>query len=135
VRLAFLSYSLVLLLQSLLFGAGGITALPINALAMGLAGAMITSVTYRVLRGVNETAAVAVAAWCSVMLSGLIVALLLGVQPLIAQREDGTPLFFPFGFSIVLPAVLIPHVLIGIGEAVLTLFVWRFAQSRKWSPA
>lgn len=135
VRLAFLSYSLVLLLQSLLFGAGGITALPINALAMGLAGALATSATFRLLRGVNETIAVAAAAWCSVMLSGFIVALVLGVQPLVAQREDGTPLFFPFGLSIVLPAVLVPHALIGIGEAVLTLFVWRFAQQRKWSPA
>ena len=36
---AFLAYSLVLALQALLFGAGGLTALPINALAMGLAGA------------------------------------------------------------------------------------------------
>jgi cobalt/nickel transport system permease protein len=135
VRLAFLSYSLVLGLQSLLFGAGGITALPINALAMGLAGALVTAAVFRALRGINETAAVAAAAWCSVMLSGLIVALLLGLQPLIAHRVDGTPLFFPFGFSIVLPAVLIPHVLIGAGEAVLTLFVWRFARSRKWVPA
>lgn len=135
VRLAFLSYSLVLLLQSLLLGAGGITALPINALAMGLCGSLATAVTFRALRNINETFAVVVAAWCSVMLSGLIVALLLGVQPLLAQREDGMPLFFPFGFSIVLPAVLIPHVLIGIGEALLTLFAWRFAQNRKWCPA
>ena len=123
VRLAFLSYSLVLGLQSLLFGAGGITALPINALAMGLAGALVTAAVFLRLRGINETAAVAAAAWCSVMLRGLIVALLLGLQPLIAHRVDGTPLFFPFGFSIVLPAVLIPHVLIGVGEAVLTLLL------------
>lgn len=135
VRLAFLSYSLVLLLQSLLFGAGGITALPVNALAMGLCGSLAAITSFRALRRINEAAAVFAAAWCSVMVSGLMVALLLGVQPLIAQREDGTPLFFPFGFSIVLPAVLIPHALIGIGEALLTLFVWRFAQSRKWCPA
>lgn len=135
VRLTFLSYSLVLLLQSLLFGAGGITALPVNALAMGLCGSLATIATFRALRRISETVAVVVAAWCSVMLSALIVALLLGVQPLIALRDDGTPLFFPFGFSIVLPAVLIPHVLVGVGEALLTLFVWRFAQSRKWCPA
>lgn len=134
-RLAFLSYSLVLVLQSLLFGAGGITALPVNALAMGLIGALAAVGTYRTFRGVNETLAVVAAAWISVMLSGLAVALVLGLQPLIAQRPDGTPLFFPFGFSIVLPAVLIPHALIGIGEALLTLFVWRFARSRKWCMA
>jgi len=135
VRLAFLSYSLVLVLQSLLFGAGGITALPINALAMGLAGALVAATTFRALRGINETFAVAAATWCSIMLSATIVALVLGLQPAIAQRDDGSPLFFPFSFSVVLPAVLIPHALIGIGEALLTLFVWRFAKVRQWSRA
>ena len=135
VRLAFLAYSLVLLLQSLLFGAGGITALAVNALAMGLAGSIAAVLAYRLLRRMNETAAVAIAAWCSVLLAGLLVALTLGAQPLIAHKEDGTPLFFPFGFSITLPAVLIPHVFIGAGEAVLTVLVWRFARMRKWLPA
>lgn len=134
VRLAFLSYSLVLLLQSLLFGAGGITALPLNALAMGLAGSLVAVGVFRALRAVNETFAVVLAAWCSVMLSALLVATVLGIQPLIAQSNDGSPLFFPFGLVIVLPAVLIPHALIGVGEALLTLFVWRFARVRKWCP-
>jgi cobalt/nickel transport system permease protein len=131
-RLAFLAYSLVLALQSLLFGAGGITALPVNALAMGLLGAFTAVGVQRALRRVNETAAVAVAAWASVFVSAIVVALVLGLQPSIAQREDGTPLFFPFSFAIVLPAVLVPHALIGIGEAVLTVAIWRFAQRRRW---
>lgn len=133
IRLAFVAYSLVLVLQSLLFGAGGVTALPINALAIGLIGAVTASAVFHALRRINETLAVALAAWFSVMASGLVVALVLGLQPLVAQRADGTPLFFPFGFSLVLPAVLVPHLLIGIGEAMLTLFVWRFARARKWS--
>ncbi|OQY69854.1 MAG: cobalamin biosynthesis protein CbiM [Rhodocyclaceae bacterium UTPRO2] len=132
VRLAFLAYSLVLLLQSLLFGAGGITALAVNALAMGLAGSAAAVLTFRGLRRLNETAAVALAAWASVVLPGLLVALALGVQPLIAHKEDGTPLFFPFGLSITLPAVLLPHFFIGAGEAVLTVLVWRFARARRW---
>ena len=134
-RLAFLAYSLVLLLQSLLFGAGGITALPVNALAIGLAGSLAAVLSFRGLWRLNETAAVAIAAWVSVVLPGLLVGLALGAQPLIAHKQDGTPLFFPFGFSITLPAVVIPHLLIGVGEAVLTVLVWRFARLRKWCPA
>ncbi|MBW7901407.1 MAG: energy-coupling factor ABC transporter permease [Rhodocyclaceae bacterium] len=134
-RLAFLAYSLVLVLQSLLFGAGGITALPVNALAMGLAGAFAAVAVHRALRGINETAAVALAAWVSVVVSAALVALVLGAQPLVAQRADGTPLFFPFGFSIVLPAVLLPHLAIGVGEALLTVAVWRFARRRRWRAA
>lgn len=134
-RLAFLAYSVVLLLQSLLFGAGGITALPVNALALGLAGAAVAVAVFRLLRRWHETAAVAVAAWCSVMLPALLVGLVLGIQPLVAQRADGTPLFFPFGMSIVLPAIVLPHVLVGLGEAALTVAVWRFARKRHWVAA
>ncbi len=132
IRPAFLAYSLVLLLQSLLFGAGGITALPVNALAIGLVGAGAAVAAKRLLTGINETAAVALAAWLSVVLPGVVVALVLGIQPLIAQQADGTPLFFPFGPEITLPAVLVPHLAIGVGEAVLTVLVWRYATSRKW---
>lgn len=132
VRSAFIAYSLVLLLQSLLFGAGGITALAVNALAMGLVGSAAAVMAYRLLRRAGETLAVAVAAWLSVVVPGLLVALVLGIQPLIAKKPDGTPLFFPFGLSITLPAILIPHVIIGIGEAVLTVLVWRYAKARKW---
>lgn len=132
VRLAFLAYSLVLLLQALLFGAGGITTLPINALAMGLIGATAAVATKSLLARFNETAAVAIAAWLSVVLSAIVVALVLGSQPLIAHQPDGTPLFFPFGIEITLPAVLLPHLVIGIGEAALTVPIWRYARSRKW---
>jgi cobalt/nickel transport system permease protein len=131
-RLAFLGYSLVLLLQSLLFGAGGITALPVNALAIGGAGALVTLAVFRALRGWNETAAVLLATWCAVMASAALVGLVLGLQPWLAHRADGTPLYFPFGLPVVLPAVLAPHALLGVGEAVLTLLVWRIVRMRRW---
>jgi cobalt/nickel transport system permease protein len=131
-RLAFLGYSLVLLLQSLLFGAGGITALPVNALAIGGAGALVTLAVFRALRGWNETAAVLLATWCAVMASATLVGLVLGLQPWLAHRADGTPLYFPFGLPVVLPAVLAPHALLGVGEAVLTLLVWRMVRMRRW---
>lgn len=132
VRLAFLAYSGVLLLQALLFGAGGLSALPVNALAMGLAGGATAVATFRLLKPLNETIAVAVAAWLSVIVPGALVALVLGLQPLIAQQPDGSPLFFPFGIAITLPAILVPHAVIGVGEAALTVLVWRYARMRKW---
>ncbi len=122
---AFLSVSLVLLIQALLFGTGGITSLPLNALALGLAGGAAASWTFRSLRRWNETAALASAAWLSVMVPALLVALALGLQPLIASAADGTPLFFPFGFSVTLPAVLLPHAILGVGEGLLTVLVYR----------
>jgi len=132
IRTAFIAYSLVLLLQALLFGAGGITALAINALAIGLAGPACAVAAYRLLRPWRPAVGVAVGTFVSVLLSGLLLALVLGVQPLIARREDGSPLFFPFGWEVTLPAILLPHLLVAAGEAVLTLLIWRYARARGW---
>lgn len=129
---AFLAYSGVLLLQALLFGAGGITSLGLNALTLGLTGGATALGLFRLLRPLHEETAVALATWGSVMASALLLALVLGAQPLLASRADGTPLFFPFGWSITLPAMLIPHLFIGLGEAALTLLVWRYARRRGW---
>lgn len=132
IRSAYISYSLVLLLQALLFGAGGITALAVNALTMGLFGAAVAVAAKRLLSRAGDTVAVGIAAWLSVVLPSVLIALVLGIQPLIARRADGSPLFFPFDLSITLPAVIVPHLIIGIGEAVLTVLIWRYAKGKKW---
>jgi len=135
VRQAFLAYSLVLLLQSLLFGVGGITALPVNSLAIGLIGAVTVRGIFGALRSVNETLAVLLAAWCGVVVAAVGLGAILGLQPLIAQDAEGKPLFFPFRWPVVLPAIVLPHLLIGIGEAAVTWAVWRFAKKRGWGLA
>ncbi len=129
VWMSFLSVSMVLVLQALLLGTGGITSLPINALAIGLAGGALASWTFHALRRANETLALFTAGWLSVMVSAAIVAVALGLQPAIAHASDGSPLFFPFGLSVTIPAVLIPHALIGIGEGILTVFAYRYVES------
>lgn len=131
VRLAFLAYSGVLLLQALLFGAGGWTSLPVNALVIGLGGAA-AAVGVRRSLAPWPSLSVFVAVWTSVVVPAIVLALLLGLQPWVAHRPDGTPLFFPFGFAITLPALLLPHAFLGLLEAAITLLVWRFANDRAW---
>lgn len=128
---AFVATSLVLLMQALVFGAGGVTALPVNALAMGLAGGLTAGGVHRVLARWNRSAALVAAGWFSVVVPAAIVAVALGVQPLIARAEDGTPLFFPFGLGTTLPAVIVPHLVVGVGEGVLTLLVVRWFDRRR----
>jgi cobalt/nickel transport system permease protein len=122
----FLSVSLVLLLQALLFGAGGITGLPVNALAMGLAGGASAWLAFRGLRAWSERAALFTAGAISVLVPALLIALALGIQPLVAHAPDGTPRFFPFGLAVTLPAVLLPHLIVAIGEGVLTVIAYRY---------
>ncbi|MFH1756120.1 MAG: energy-coupling factor ABC transporter permease [Candidatus Latescibacterota bacterium] len=122
----FLAISLVLLLQALLLGDGGVTSLPVNAIAMGFIGSLAACCAYRAIRGANETVALFAAGWLSINVAAFAAAIALGIQPSLAHGADGTPLFFPFGLSITLPAVMIPHALIGIGEGVLTVLVFQF---------
>ncbi len=128
---SFLAISLVLLLQALLLGDGGVTSLPVNAIAMGFAGSIAAYYMYRILRGVNEKAALFAAGWLSINVAAFIAAFALGIQPWLGHKEDGTPLFFPFGLSITLPAVMIPHAVIGVGEGLLTVLVYRFVTKLK----
>lgn len=125
---SFVCISMVLLLQVLLFGDGGITTLPLNALAMGLVGSATASWCYRLISRWRENAALFVAGWMSTNAAALLLAVALGLQPLVGSDAAGKPLFFPFGLSITLPAVMIPHALVGIAEGLLTVTLVRFAQ-------
>ena len=132
--LAFLAYTVVLALQAVLFGAGGITALPVSALAMGLLGGFVAAAIHRLLRNRHAAAAVIVATWLSVVASAVVVALVLGLQPAIAH-SDGSPLFFPFGPAVTVPAVVGPHLVLGLGEGVLTWLILSRLQQRHWGDA
>lgn len=126
---AFLALSLVYLMQALMFGDGGVTALPVNALAMGLAGSL-AAVGMLGLLG-RRTAGLFLAGWTGTVVPAIIVAGVLGLQPLIARARDGTPLFFPFGWDVTLPAVVVPHLAVGVADGVLTVLAWRILAPRE----
>jgi cobalt/nickel transport system permease protein len=93
---------------------------------MGFVGSAVAVATFRALRRLNETAALFVAGWLAVNVAAAILAIVLGLQPRIAHRPDGTPLYFPFGLAVTLPALMVPHAIAGIGEGMLTIMTYRF---------
>jgi cobalt/nickel transport system permease protein len=112
--LAAVVLSVVLVVQSFVFADGGVTALGANVLNMGVVGALVVGglmvAAQRVLpRGRRTTLAVAgVGAWLAVVAGSVACAFELAIS--------GT---VPLGT--VLPAMLGVHVLIGAGEAVITV--------------
>ncbi len=126
---AFLALSLVFLMQALMFGDGGVTALPVNALAMGLGGSLAAAGMLRLLG--RRTVGLFLAGWLGTVVPAVILAFVLGLQPLLARAADGTPLFFPFGWSVTLPAVIIPHLAVGVADGVLTVLAWRILAPRE----
>jgi len=112
--LAAVVLSVVLVVQSFVFADGGVTALGANVLNMGVIGALVVGglmvAAQRVLpKGRRTTLAVAGAgAWLAVVAGSVACAFELAIS--------GT---VPLGT--VLPAMLGVHVLIGAGEAVITV--------------
>ena len=116
---AMLIVAAVLVVQCLLFGDGGVHAIGANVLNMAAIAAVISQFVLVVAQraGLGRLAAVATAAWCSVLAAALACALELaasGVQPL----------------TVILPQMLKVHAVIGLGEAIVTVGVLAVLNSR-----
>ncbi|MTK13304.1 MAG: cobalt transporter CbiM [Clostridiaceae bacterium] len=108
---AIIVFTLVLLVQGLFFGDGGITALGANVINMGIIGGLTGLYVFKALRKpIGKYPAVAVASWLSIFLAAEAVA--------IEMWLAGT---FPLTQGLVFMGLY--HTFIGIIEAVLTVVV------------
>ncbi len=133
---ALIGVSVALAIQALFFGDGGLWAYGANCFTMAFVQPFVGYSVYRLCcylrrekRGGNSVAG-AIGAYVGINLSALTVAVLLGVQPALAHSIDGKPLYFPFGLSVTIPAMLVIHLLTaGIAEAVITALVVQSAET------
>ncbi|MHA1572602.1 MAG: energy-coupling factor ABC transporter permease [Alphaproteobacteria bacterium] len=108
--------ALVLTIQCLVFGDGGLTALGTNVFNMGIVGAVGGYWVFAAIRRVlpkhrsSFLVASALAAWLSVVLGAACCAVELGLS--------GTS-----PFEVALPAMVGVHAVIGVGEAIITATV------------
>jgi len=115
--LAFVAESLVLAVQALFFGAGGVTVLGINALAMGLLGPLAGWLAWRALRRLSEPLALFAAGWASTQVATLAVAGALALQ----HRLD--PGYLPTPPEVLVTAMMIPSLAVaGVVEGLYTVF-------------
>lgn len=113
---AFVCESVVLAVQALFFGAGGVTTLAVNALAMGLLGPGAGWLAFRAARRIGEGPAAFVAAWIATQVASLAIALVLGLQHAL------DPAVFPVAPAVVLGAALLPSVAVtGVVEGAYTV--------------
>ncbi len=107
---AVLVLSIVLILQAVIFGDGGITALGVNIFNMGVVGGFVGFYVYKGLKNFNGKAAVFTAAWASIFFAAIAAAFELamaGAFPL------DLGLFYMGGF----------HAVIGLIEGAITVVV------------
>ena len=120
---AILVMTAVVGLQALLFQDGGLVVLGINLLNMSIVSVLAGYGAYWVSRKLGTTfkhllIGAFIAAWLSVVFSAATTALMLGMS-------GTTPL------ALALPAMIGVHMLIGIGEALITVFALSFIRAAR----
>ncbi|MBI5679987.1 MAG: cobalt transporter CbiM [Methanobacterium sp.] len=104
----FLILTVVLIVQAIALGDGGITALGANILNMAIISSFVGFYSYKCLRRFNELAAIFLAGWIAVVTTSIITAFELAIAGV-----------FPLIPGILLMGGL--HAIIGIGEGLITM--------------
>lgn len=105
--------SVVLVVQCLIFQDGGLTALGANILNMGMIAPFIGYYLYSAFGSKRRLSKIFIAGTLSTIFAAIACSIELGISGTV-------PL------NIALPAMTIVHILIGIGEGLITLFVFSF---------
>lgn len=102
----------IVVIQGLLFGDGGITAMGLNLLNMAVIAPLVAYLIISVAKG--NKFSVPVAAWASVFVAALICAAQLALSYVISNGAYG------IDPVLAIPTMAIWHAVIGVGEAIIT---------------
>ena len=129
---AVLAISVVLIIQAIVFGDGGITAIGANCFNMAVVMPFVSYWVFKLIKGdANSGKRFYVAAFLAGYI-GLSVAATLtgfefGIQPMIASAPDGKPLYAPYPLSIAVPAMALEHLLVfSILEGMVTALILKY---------
>ncbi len=128
----FIAVSVALIIQALVFGDGGITAIGANCVNMALVIPFVSWAVFKLIAGKSESPgrlniAAFMAGYISLNIAALVTSIELGIQPLIASGSDGNPLYAPYPLKVAIPAMAIEHLLLfGIVEGIVTFLVFRY---------
>lgn len=127
---ALMAVSITLIIQALLFGDGGITTIAANSFNMAFVMPFAGYYIYKLLSGgapissKRSVIAAGIAGYLSLNLAALFCAVELGIQPMMAHKPDGTPLYCPYSLSVSVPVMTFGHLIFfGFAEAIVTSLV------------
>ena len=112
--------TVILIIQCLMFGDGGITALGLNILNMAIIGCVVGWYVYKAFPEKYRVPGIFVASWLAIFIGAFACAIELSVSYAISGGVYGIPA------AISLPTMLGYHAVIGIGEAIITTGVITF---------
>jgi cobalt/nickel transport system permease protein len=129
---AVVAVSVALIIQSLIFGDGGITAIGANCFNMAV---FMPFTAYYIFRLFNFNPAkksrvlfgAFISGYLSLVMAAILTGIEFGIQPLIASSSDGRALYCPYDLKIAVPAMALEHMLLfGIIEGLITAIIVRY---------
>ncbi len=129
---AVLAVSVVLIIQAIVFGDGGITAIGANCFNMAVVMPFVSYWVFKLVKGsakggLRFYAAAFLAGYVGLSVSAVFTAIEFGIQPMIASAPDGKPLYAPYPLPIAVPAMAIEHLLVfGILEGMVTALILKY---------
>jgi cobalt/nickel transport system permease protein len=134
---AVIALSVALIVQALLFGDGGITAIGANCFNMAFVLPFIGYYLYKLIAGKTSVTspwraiAAGIASYVALNVAALITAIEFGIQPALHHTPDGQALYCPYGLKVAITAMVGEHLLIfGLVEAVVTCLVIFYLQKQ-----
>jgi len=128
---AFIAVSFVLLTQAVVFGDGGISTWAVNSFDMAFIAAFVGYYVFQWLKDKTKFAPF-LAGYISINAAALSDSIILGIQPIFWHTANGHPLYFPFGLSVSVPAMMAAHLgVFGVVDGVFTQIVYTFLKKRE----
>ena len=134
---ACIAVTVALVVQALLFGDGGITAIGANCFNMAFVEVFAGYYIYKFISGNSPSTsgrrvfAAAAAGYLALNIAALTTALMFGIQPLLYRTPTGQSLYCPYGLSVAVPMMLGEHLLVfGWVEALITALVVKYLQKQ-----
>jgi len=134
---ACIAITVALVIQALLFGDGGITAIGANCFNMAF---VLPFVGYYVYKAISFNAAAGsnrrvlaagIAGYIGINVAAICAGVEFGLQPLFHHTAAGQALYCPYGLNVAVPAMAGEHLLVfGWVEAVVTALVVKYLQKQ-----
>jgi cobalt/nickel transport system permease protein len=132
---AILGISVVLGIQALLFGDGGLITLGANCFNMAIVLPLVGYFIYKIISANSSATSprrllgAVIGSYVGIQVAAILTGIELGIQPALFHAVDGTPLYAPYGLNVALPAMMIGHLAVaGPVEAIVTGGIFAYLQ-------
>jgi len=134
---ACIAVTVALVIQALLFGDGGITAIGANCFNMAFVLPFAGYYVYTLISSGSPSGsgrrviAAGAGAYAGICVAALCAGIEFGLQPLLYHTANGQALYCPYGLNVAVPAMVVGHLLVfGWVEVIVTALAVKYLQKQ-----